>query len=175
MSTLQQDAAHGVINNRIKESEFEATLQRIELPNMPPSRGPRPIPVKQALDEGWKPRRGHYSDLFSRPGKTHFDFSPKMHGDYVRAALIREAKAGREGGSSKSRRAKVWRLTPKQIEQEIERWFASNASDLARAKAWVQGGMKGRFKPVTKTWVLPQSCLHPAARRKVFRHYHTMY
>ena len=168
VTNLQSDAAHGVINNKIRELESEATAQRIEMSNIPPTRAERPIVHPQSTIDDWKPARGKFSDLFARPGKEYFEFTPKLHGDHVRSMLIKQARGASKASGSHKRRAKKWRLTPDQIEQEILRWFNSNAEDLRRAEEWVKMGKKTPFKAVTGTWIIPQSALHPHARRKIW-------
>ena len=165
VTQLQQDTAHGVVNQGLKEHEDVAISQPLELSNIPPTRARRAKPEAQTTESDWRPRPGKFSDLY-RTAKGYFEFFPKWHGDHVRKALINEAKLQPDLG--KSRRKKSWKLTPEQIEDQIALWFSSNSADLKRGLAWYHAGKDGLFKSRTGTWVIPQSAMHPNARKIIW-------
>ena len=85
-------------------------------------------------------------------------------GPWVRDRLLHMASQS----GVKGRRAKFWKLTPTQIETEIIRWHECNAADLVAGEAWRAAGCKGRFRPSTKLWIIPQTAMPEWARKRVW-------
>ena len=164
VDNLEADHSHGVASNMKPEDEAVARLQKMPYLNKPATRARRDKFPGQELSDGKKPRLGRFSDLFERPGKKYFAFSPRTHGPWVRQRLIEEAR----GKGVKGRRARFWKLTPERLEAEIIHWHECNADDLIKGLAWKKAGAKGRFRPKTKTWIITQDCMPAWARKKVW-------
>ena len=140
-SPEDMDLAHGTFYNKIPELDEVARLQYLALPNRCVSRPARDRPVQPVPSR--LPAVGACSDLF-----ISYSFNPVEHGEWVRQRL-RECKTS-------SRRSASWVLSPQQIVDEIIIWYESWAKDAADAAVWAANGKRGRFKPHTKLWILPQ-------------------
>ena len=156
VSPAMAEDAHGVINNKIPETDEVTRLMDLPMRNRPPCRASSDDPRVQE-DNGWEPSPGSPFEFFPE----QVTLTPTANGEWVR---VRMRALGLRGSR--------WRLSNVELWDEILGWVASNKDDISKgeqaARARAEGKRVVPHRPRTKTFIVTEDCFVEEARGKIW-------